>query len=173
MSFEDEEDEEPKEQEEEDKQKQFSQYSEAYYSTLHVCLFPLYLLRPYLTNQLNSQDIQVSLRTSIRHLRLSRASPAPLLDPFFGSLATPGGGGVAVGGVGMGESLASGELGEGVGEDSGVGAGTREEGKREGREERKEEKKGASVAALGLEMEAWKELGRALSAGEEGVNEET
>lgn len=153
MSFEDEEDEEPKEQEEEDKQKQFSQYSEAYYSTLH--------------------DIQVSLRTSIRHLRLSRASPAPLLDPFFGSLATPGGGGVAVGGVGMGESLASGELGEGVGEDSGVGAGTREEGKREGREERKEEKKGASVAALGLEMEAWKELGRALSAGEEGVNEET
>lgn len=37
----------------------------------------------------SQQDIQLSLRTSIRHLRISRASPAPILDPHFASLANP------------------------------------------------------------------------------------
>ncbi|KAL8287354.1 hypothetical protein RQP46_003806 [Phenoliferia psychrophenolica] len=65
--------------------KQFADYAEAYYTTLN--------------------DIQLNLRTSIRHLRLSRASPAPLVDPHFGSLANPGGGSVGVGGVAVGPDL--------------------------------------------------------------------
>lgn len=78
---------------------EFAKYAEAYYTTLNVRL-----LLPSSPHPLTpSQEIQLSLRTSIRHLRLSRASPAPILDPSFASLANPGGGGIGVGGVALGE----------------------------------------------------------------------
>ncbi|KAI5481202.1 Mediator complex, subunit Med11 [Pseudohyphozyma bogoriensis] len=116
----------------EDKMTQFSNYAEAYYTTLN--------------------DIQLALRTSIRHLRVAKASPAPLLDPSFGSLATPGGGGVAVGGVAMGDSLKPVQpLGQGEGQKA------TNKSRGDGTSEPK-----MSVAALELEKEAWEALASAL-----------
>ncbi|GAA5997686.1 hypothetical protein JCM5350_003984 [Sporobolomyces pararoseus] len=71
-----------------DKSAEFGKYTEAYYTTLN--------------------DIQVGLRTSIRHLRVTRTSPAPLLDPTFGSLASSAGprpSQVGVGGLAIAELL--------------------------------------------------------------------
>ncbi|GAA5977626.1 hypothetical protein JCM10908_005041 [Rhodotorula pacifica] len=52
--------------EEEAKLAEFTKYAEGYYATLN--------------------DVQLALRTSIRHLRVSRVSPRPLTDPMYGSL---------------------------------------------------------------------------------------
>ncbi|GAA5960628.1 hypothetical protein JCM3765_005881 [Sporobolomyces pararoseus] len=71
-----------------DKSAEFGKYTEAYYTTLN--------------------DIQVGLRTSIRHLRVTRTSPAPLLDPTFGSLASSAGprpSQVGVGGLAIADLL--------------------------------------------------------------------
>ncbi|KAM0755608.1 hypothetical protein T439DRAFT_320314 [Meredithblackwellia eburnea MCA 4105] len=109
-----------------DKEAQFTKYAEDYYTTLN--------------------DIQISLRESIRHLRLSRASSAPLIDPHFGSLSNPGGGGVGVGGVAMGRNFAPlPPLVEG-----------------EGKGKETEWKPTMSVQALEQEDEAWKDLKKAL-----------
>lgn len=98
----------------------------------------------------HSQDIQLSLRTSIRHLRLSRASPAPLLDPNFANLSNSStdGSGVGVGGVARAESLKPLSL---------------EEPKWRGeKDDVKVASTKLSVAAMGLEKEAWEALGAAL-----------
>ncbi|KAM0790152.1 hypothetical protein ACM66B_005472 [Microbotryomycetes sp. NB124-2] len=71
----------------EQKGSDFAKYAESFYATLH--------------------DVQLSLRTSIRHLRMDRASVAPVLDPNYGSLQSPSGRSQAVGGggVALGQSL--------------------------------------------------------------------
>ncbi|ORY76879.1 hypothetical protein BCR35DRAFT_305630 [Leucosporidium creatinivorum] len=115
---------------EEDKGADFAKYAEAYYTTLN--------------------DIQLSLRTSIRHLRLSRASPAPLLDPHFASLAnTTSEGVVGSGGLALGDRLKPLTL---------------EEPRWPGGGEEAPPK--LSVGALKLEKEAWEALGAALGGGE-------
>lgn len=124
-----------------DKESEFANYAEAYYTTLNVrrcsdCA------PPPADPLLDSQDIQLSLRTSIRHLRLARASPAPLIDPHFSALSNPGGGSVGVGGLAMGADLTSVEPAPGEGEE---GAGVR-----------------LSVRAREIEREAWVELESAL-----------
>lgn len=70
---------------------------------------------------------------------MERASPAPLLDPSFASVANPGGGGIGVGGVALGSSTVRSD-GEGV--------------------EVKQPR--LSVAAMTLEKEAWEDLVKAL-----------
>lgn len=116
----------PEPEAEPDKATEFEKYAGEYYATLN--------------------EIQLSLRTSIRHLRLSRASPAPLLDPSFGSLRNPGGGGIGTGSMAFGLGQAS----------------ENETGKEETK---------LSVPAMVLEKEAWEELGKALAApgGREGA----
>ncbi|GAA5886643.1 hypothetical protein JCM6882_005842 [Rhodosporidiobolus microsporus] len=131
----------------EDKLADFGKYAEGYYATLN--------------------DIQLALRTSIRHLRVSRVSPAPLLDPSFASLATSSSSSssasqVGVGGVALGEllnPLDPARVGwDGKGERERVQR--EEEGKAEGGEK-------VSVAALELEREAWAEVVRRLEAEQE------
>ncbi|GAA5872718.1 hypothetical protein JCM8547_006324 [Rhodosporidiobolus lusitaniae] len=128
----------------EDKVGEFAKYAEGYYVTLN--------------------DIQLALRTSIRHLRVSRVSPAPLLDPSFASLsagsAQPGAtsGGVGVGGVALADLLRPLEPGR----TRWKGGSKREVAEEEGQAERGGKK---SVAALELEKEAWEEVVRTLERG--------
>ncbi|GAA5943968.1 hypothetical protein JCM1841_004933 [Sporobolomyces salmonicolor] len=131
-----------KKPEREDKAADFAQYAESYYETLN--------------------DIQFGLRTSIRHLRVSRTSPAPLLDPSFGSLATSGGpqpSQVGVGGAALAELLKPLELSAPTW-DGKIGRSSEPE---QGKDEQRTGK--LSVAAKELEREAWKELADALEGG--------
>ncbi|GAA5906403.1 hypothetical protein JCM8208_004647 [Rhodotorula glutinis] len=136
----------------------FAKYAEGYYSTLN--------------------DIQLALRTSIRHLRVSRTSAAPLVDPLFASLVSGAGGrgSAAVGPGGVARRGALEGLEGGVpwwragterlppGRASGAGRGRGRGG--EGDDERgPAEGRGLSVAALELERDAWSGLVRALEAG--------
>ncbi|CEQ40100.1 SPOSA6832_01699, partial [Sporobolomyces salmonicolor] len=108
------------------------------------------------------EDIQFGLRTSIRHLRVSRTSPAPLLDPSFGSLATSGGpqpSQVGVGGAALAELLKPLELSAPTW-DGKIGRSSEPE---QGKDEQRTGK--LSVAAKELEREAWKELADALEGG--------
>ncbi|GAA5985370.1 hypothetical protein JCM11641_006379 [Rhodosporidiobolus odoratus] len=117
----------------EDKAKEFAKYAEGYYAALN--------------------DIQLDLRTSIRHLRVSRVSPAPLLDPSFSSLSSSSGGVVGVGGVALEDLLKplQADASEWNGGSNRV---------KEGAE--KEQGGTKSVAALELEKEAWSEVVRLL-----------
>ncbi|GAA5846223.1 hypothetical protein JCM9279_005864 [Rhodotorula babjevae] len=136
---------------------EFAKYAEGYYATLN--------------------DIQLALRTSIRHLRVSRTSAAPLVDPLFARLVSGGGGGgassaVGPGGVARGTALEGLEGGvprwrEGTerlpgrerrGEGRGRGRGREDDSERAGG-------RGLSVAALELERDAWAGLVMALEAG--------
>ncbi|GAA5881001.1 hypothetical protein JCM16303_004632 [Sporobolomyces ruberrimus] len=122
-----------------DKAADFGKYAEAYYTTLN--------------------DIQVGLRTSIRHLRVTRTSPAPLLDPTFGSLASSSGpqpSQVGVGGLALADLLKplDPKTPRWDGRNSRVGA--RET------EEREKGRNKLSVAAKEFEKEAWKDLADAL-----------
>lgn len=136
----------PEPEAEPDKATEFEKYAGEYYATLNVRPSPLLLLSEANSRSPSPQEIQLSLRTSIRHLRLSRASPAPLLDPSFGSLRNPGGGGIGTGSMAFGLGQAS----------------ENETGKEETK---------LSVPAMVLEKEAWEELGKALAApgGREGA----
>ncbi|GAA5999286.1 uncharacterized protein JCM10292_001731 [Rhodotorula paludigena] len=123
-----------------DKLAEFSKYAEGYYATLN--------------------DIQLALRTSIRHLRAARTSAAPLLDPAFASLVAGGGGGgggsVGPGGVARGEALRPLEGGVPIWR-----SGT-ERLPREGKREENEKERVLSVAALEVERDAWADLVRSL-----------
>ncbi|GJN92967.1 hypothetical protein Rhopal_006012-T1 [Rhodotorula paludigena] len=122
-----------------DKLTEFSKYAEGYYATLN--------------------DIQLALRTSIRHLRAARTSAAPLLDPAFASLVAGGAGGggeVGPGGVARGEALRPLEGGVPVWR-----SGT-ERLPREGKREENETERVLSVAALEVERDAWAGLVRSL-----------
>lgn len=143
-----------------DKAADFGKYAEAYYTTLNVghLLFPCEDCRidPGFACQ---QDIQVGLRTSIRHLRVTRTSPAPLLDPTFGSLASSSGpqpSQVGVGGLALADLLKplDPKTPRWDGRNSRVGA--RET------EEREKGRNKLSVAAKEFEKEAWKDLADAL-----------
>ncbi|GAA6037404.1 hypothetical protein JCM8097_008552 [Rhodosporidiobolus ruineniae] len=125
----------------EDKLADFTRYAEGYYATLN--------------------DIQLALRTSIRHLRLSRISPAPLLDPSFASLATsgPSAGPVGVGGIALGDLLKPLQAGEARWD-----GGTARGGKEAGEKAKGEEKPKVSVAALEMERDAWAEVVKVLEA---------
>ncbi|GAA5825336.1 hypothetical protein JCM11251_006941 [Rhodosporidiobolus azoricus] len=123
-----------------DKLADFGKYAEGYYATLN--------------------DIQLALRTSIRHLRVSRVSPAPLLDPSFANLATSSSSAVGVGGVALGDLLKP--LDPGKVEWDGKGDRV---GQEEGQESKGEGGK-VSVAALELEREAWADIVRRLEAEE-------
>ena len=89
------------------------------------------------------------MRNSIRHLRVTKASPAPLLDPRFGALSNPAGGIIAAGGVAFADRLKP--------LPSRTAAA-------EGMDATDERKEGTtmSVAALRLEKEAWEDLALAL-----------
>jgi hypothetical protein len=143
----------PAPQGEEDKGAEFAEYAEAYYTTLNVGVcygegLSALTFRT-LADSLALQDIQLSLRTSIRHLRLSRASPAPLLDPHFASLAnTTSEGVVGSGGLALGDRLKPLSL---------------EEPRWPGGGDEAPPK--LSVGALKLEKEAWEDLGAALDGG--------
>ncbi|BGP18203.1 hypothetical protein JCM10213_007831 [Rhodosporidiobolus nylandii] len=125
--------------EERTKGEEFARYAEGYYATLN--------------------DIQLALRTSIRHLRVSRVSPAPLLDPSFASLATSSSSSsspVGVGGVALADLLKP--LPAGAAEWAGA-----PRVRKQDQEEKQGEK--VSVQALELEREAWAEVVRSLEAG--------
>lgn len=109
------------------------------------------------------QDTQLALRTSIRHLRLSRVSPAPLLDPSFASLSRPGAA-VGVGGVALGELLKP----LGGGEVRWRGTTGKKEGESEGERDDEGGRGRLSVAALELEKEGWEEVVRALEKSRSG-----
>lgn len=91
-----------------------------------------------------SQNIQIDLRTSIRRLRLAKASPAPLLDPAF---AGSGNGALGVGGVALGDKLKP--LAPAPASRTPVTLPA-----------------GLSTAALALEAESWRDLAGALRGGE-------
>lgn len=154
---------------EQDREAQFIKYSEAYYTTLNVsrafAMRAAIAFRNHLADFAPSQDIQLSLRTSIRHLRLSKASAAPILDPSFASLSNSSSDGstsVGAGGVARGDDLKDGVLplqtpswgkeakigGTGVGERDGTTTTTRKES--------------LGIGAMRLEKEAWEDLATAL-----------
>ncbi|GAA6062853.1 hypothetical protein JCM10212_006106 [Sporobolomyces blumeae] len=125
-----------------DKAQAFARYADAYYTTLN--------------------DVQVGLRTSIRHLRVARTSPAPLLDPSLGALGGSTGphpARVGAGGVALGEVLepvaAFGNAGTDRRTSAGNGNGNGDGNGRCGTGQ-------LSVAAREFESEAWDELARAL-----------
>ncbi|GAA5940517.1 uncharacterized protein JCM15063_002358 [Sporobolomyces koalae] len=122
---------------EKDKAVEFGKYAEAYYTTLN--------------------DIQVGLRTSIRHMRLNRTSPAPLVDPTVGSLAGSAGpqpASVGVGGVALADRLKPLSL------EVPVWHGRNQRSSRQGDDEAAATQ--LSVAARELEKEAWTDLADAL-----------
>lgn len=109
------------------------------------------------------QDVQLALRTSIRHLRVSRTSAAPLTDPSFGSLvaAGPAASAVGPGGVALADLLRplEGKVPLWDGKTERVQRGAAGDAQDEAR---------PSVAALELEREAWADLVRSLEAGRPG-----
>ncbi|GAA6015298.1 hypothetical protein JCM11491_001003 [Sporobolomyces phaffii] len=124
-----------------DKAVEFGKYAEAYYSTLN--------------------DIQVGLRTSIRHSRVTRISPAPLLDPTFGSLASSGGpqpSQVGVGGLALADLLTP--LDPTIPRWTGAAVEDEVDGTREAPPQGNQ----LSIAAKELESEAWRDLADALES---------
>ncbi|GAA5914011.1 uncharacterized protein JCM6883_007119 [Sporobolomyces salmoneus] len=122
-----------------DKSTEFGKYSEAYYASLN--------------------DIQIGLRTSIRHLRVTRTSPAPLLDPTFGSLASsanPQPSPVGVGGVALADLLAPLDL-----QELRWNGASRERGEETDVREKNEELH-LSLASRELELDAWRDIANAL-----------
>ncbi|BGP50148.1 hypothetical protein JCM10450v2_006059 [Rhodotorula kratochvilovae] len=124
-----------------DKLVDFAKYAEGFYATLN--------------------DVQLGLRTSIRHLRVARTSAAPLVDPSFASLVAAGGSSTAVGPGGVAAASLLGPLSGGL--PAWKGSTERLPAKEPVRKENGETK--LSVAALELEREAWADLVRALEAG--------
>ncbi|GAA5841284.1 hypothetical protein JCM3766R1_005014 [Sporobolomyces carnicolor] len=121
-----------------DQAAEFGKYAEAYFATLN--------------------DIQVGLRTSIRHLRDSRTSPAPLIDPTFGSLGNSAGPAPAHVGVG---GLALARVLEPVESRTATWDG-RNSRQQTDAAESADNKGQLSLAARELEREAWNDLANAL-----------
>ncbi|BGP26244.1 mediator complex, subunit Med11 [Rhodotorula toruloides] len=118
---------------------EFSKYAEGYYATLN--------------------DIQLALRTSIRHLRVSRTSAAPLIDPSFGSLVAAG---TAASAVGPG-GVAFAELLKPLEGQVPLRDGNTQRVRETAGEVQAEER--LSAAALELEREAWADLVRSIESG--------
>ncbi|GAA6056831.1 hypothetical protein JCM3770_003591 [Rhodotorula araucariae] len=124
-----------------DKLADFAKYAEGFYTTLN--------------------DVQLGLRTSIRHLRVARTSAAPLIDPSFASLVAAGGSSTAVGPGGVAAASLLAPLSGGLP----VWRGSTERLPEKGQVQHGSEGTKLSVAALELERDAWADLVRALEAG--------
>ncbi|SCV73698.1 BQ2448_6128 [Microbotryum intermedium] len=142
----------------EDKKERFDHFARSYFTTLNKA--DLFIVLVHL-----SQDIQLSLRTSIRHLALSKPSPQALLDPNYASLLPtaalePGQSSIAAGGTAhrsridplpLTKTIPKWKTGDAKAASAG---GVKEDGSMK-----------LSVAARELQAEAWRDLAQ-LGAGQ-------
>ncbi|SGY25599.1 BQ5605_C018g08645 [Microbotryum silenes-dioicae] len=135
----------------EDKNERFDHFAQAYFTTLN--------------------DIQLSLRTSIRHLALSKPSLQALLDPNYASLLPtqalePGQSSIAAGGIAHRSRIDPLPLTKSIPKwttrdaQATSAGGVEEDGSMR-----------LSVAARGLQAEAWRDLARIASAAQDPMKE--
>ncbi|KDE06842.1 hypothetical protein MVLG_02878 [Microbotryum lychnidis-dioicae p1A1 Lamole] len=135
----------------EDKNERFDHFAQAYFTTLN--------------------DIQLSLRTSIRHLALSKPSLQALLDPNYASLLPtqalePGQSSIAAGGIAHRSRINPLPLTKSIPKwttrdaQATSAGGVEEDGSMR-----------LSVAARGLQAEAWRDLARIASAAQDPMKE--
>ncbi|SCZ88526.1 BZ3500_MvSof-1268-A1-R1_Chr10-2g02989 [Microbotryum saponariae] len=143
----------------EDKKERFDHFAQAYFTTLNVRLsFPL-------------QDIQLSLRTSIRHLALSKPSLQALLDPNYASLLPtqalePGQSSIAAGGIAHRCRIDPLPLTKSIPKWT-----TRDAHATSAARVEEDGSMRLSVAARALQAEAWRDLARIASAGQDRMKE--